>query len=207
VQDAAIMKWRILDKTPVYDGFFKLSRLRLQHDKFDGDEDLEITRELIDKGHAVGVLPYDPVRDEVVLVEQFRVGACEDESLNGTPWLIEVIAGYKESGESAEAVAIREAIEEADCHITDVQLLHQYYSSAGGSNEIIHVFFALTDTQGLGGIHGLDEEHEDIRVHVVSSEQAFKWLDSGRIDSAMPIIALQWFRMNRDRIRAEAGIA
>ena len=71
------------------------------------------------------------------------------------------------------------------------------------SIEQIDIYFARTETSGLGGIHGLDEEGEDIRVHVVSSETAFKWLDNGRVDSAMPVIALQWFRIHRDRIRQQ----
>ena len=199
------MKWRILDKSLVHDGFFKLFRIRLRHDKFDGSETPEIIRELIDKGHAVGVLPYDPVRDELVLIEQFRIGACDGANPSAA-WLTEVIAGYKEPGETAENVAAREALEEANCELRDIQLIHQYYSSSGGSNEQIHVFFALTDTEDLGGVHGLDEEHEDIKVHVVSSTQALEWLDIGKIDSAMPIIALQWFRMNRERIRAQTDI-
>ena len=95
----------------------------------------------------------------------------------------------------------REAEEEAGCKITDLIPVHHYYSSPGSSNEKIQIYFARTETEGLGGIYGIDEEGEDIRVHIVSSETAFEWLDSGRIDSALPIIALQWFRLNRDSIR------
>ena len=144
------------------------------------------------------MLPYDPVRDEVVLIEQFRVGAGDDPS---GPWLVEIIAGLKEPGETAEALIQREAMEEAGCKVSELIPLHRYYSSPGSCNEVIELFFARTDTKGLGGIHGIDEEGEDIRVCVVSSDTAFEWLDQGRIDSAMPIIALQWFRLNRDNIR------
>ena len=159
-----------------------------------------LTRELLDRGHAVAVLPYDPVRDEVVLIEQFRIGAGNDPS---GPWMIEIIAGLQEQDESADEVIHREAQEEAGCKISDLIPLHHYYSSPGSSNEQIHIYFARTETDGLGGIHGIDEEGEDIRVHVVSSETAFNWLDQGRLDSALPIIALQWFRLNRDRIRKQ----
>jgi ADP-ribose pyrophosphatase len=196
----ANMKWSIIKKNIRYKGFFKLTEVELQHDLFAGDKSPVLIREVIDRGHAVAVLPYDPVRDEVVLIEQFRIGAGEDSE---GPWLIEVIAGYQEPGESAEEVVHREALEEAGCRLSDVELMHRCYSSPGGSSERVTLFFARTDSSSIGGIHGLDEEGEDIRVHVVSSQQAFDWLDSGRIDSAMPIISLQWFRINRERIRQQ----
>ena len=194
----ANMKWSIIKKRIRHKGFFKLTEVELQHDLFAGGKSPVLVREIIDRGHAVAVLPYDPVRDEVVLVEQFRVGAGED---SDGPWLIEVIAGYQEPGESAEEVVHREALEEAGCLLRDVEPMHKCYSSPGGSNERVSLFFARTDSSEVGGIHGLDEEGEDIKVHVVSSQQAFDWLDSGRIDSAMPIISMQWFRINRERLR------
>ncbi len=192
------MKWEIINKKLLYNGFFKLELFRLRHDLFAGGQSPEITRELLDRKQAVAVLPYDPLRDEVVLIEQFRVGAGEDET---GPWVIETIAGYQESGESAEAVAHREAHEEAGCEVTDLELMHHYYSGPGSTNERIKIFLGRTESSDINGIHGLDEEGEDIKVHVISSEQAFDWLDSGRIDSAVPIIALQWFRLNIERIR------
>ena len=197
---SANMKWSTIKKKLRYAGFFKLTEVELQHDLFAGGQSPVLVREIIDRGHAVAVLPYDPVRDEIVLIEQFRIGAGED---SAGPWLIEVIAGYQEPGESAEDVVHREAFEEAGCQLSDVELMHRCYSSPGGSNEQVSLFFARTDSSDVGGIHGLDEEGEDIRVHVVPSQQAFEWLDSGRIDSAMPIISLQWFRLNRERIRQQ----
>ena len=196
----ANMKWSIIKKRIRHKGFFKLTEVELRHDLFAGGKSPVLIREIIDRGHAVAVLPYDPVRDEVVLVEQFRIGAGED---SDGPWIIEVIAGYREAGESAEEVVHREALEEAGCLLSDLEPMHQCYSSPGGSNERVSLFFARTDSSDVGGIHGLDEEGEDIKVHVVSSQQAFDWLDNGRIDSAMPIIAMQWFRLNRERIRQQ----
>lgn len=194
------MKWALVSNELLYNGFFKLYRYELRHDLFDGGESPVLVRELLDRYHAAAVLPYDPVRDEVVLIEQFRIGATEDAS---GPWVIEIIAGLVEPGETAQQLVHREAMEEAGCEISDVIPLHHYYSSPGSSNEKIQIYFARTDTTHVGGIHGIDEEGEDIRVHVVSSETAFDWLDQGRIDSALPIIALQWFRLNRENIRQQ----
>ena len=194
------MKWTVIKKESIYNGFFKLTGIQLQHDLFAGGQSRVLTRELLDRGQAIAVLPYDPVTDEVVLVEQFRIGAGEDES---GPWMMEIIAGYQEPGESAEGVARREAHEEAGCEVTELLPMYKYYSSPGGSNEQIQIFLGRTQSSGIEGIHGLDEEGEDIKVHVMKCQQAFDWLDDGRIDSAAPIIALQWFRLHRERIRSE----
>jgi ADP-ribose pyrophosphatase len=194
------MKWTVINKKLLYSGFFKLTGFELTHELFDGGDSPVLSRELLDRHHAAAVLPYDPVRDEVVLIEQFRIGAGDDPS---GPWVIEIIAGLVEAGETAEQLVHREAMEEAGCTVTDLVPVHRYYSSPGSSNEQIQIYFARTETDGLGGIHGIDEEGEDIRVHIVSSDTAFDWLDQGRIDSALPIIALQWFRLNRDRIRQQ----
>ena len=194
------MKWAIIKTKLLYSGFFKLTRIELQHDLFAGGQSPVLIRELIDRKQAVAVLPYDPVLDKIVLIEQFRIGAGDDEV---SSWVIETIAGYQEQGESTEAVVHREAHEEAGCQLTDLVPIHHYYSSPGSSNERIQLFLARTDSSVINGIHGLDEEGEDIKVHVISRQQAFDWLDSGRINSALPIIALQWFRLNYERICGE----
>ena len=194
------MKWSVIQQEILYKGFFKLTGIELRHDLFAGGQSKVLRRELLDRGQAVAVLPYDPLRDEIVLVEQFRIGAGEDET---SPWMIEIIAGYQEPGESAVDVVYREAQEEAGCELTDLLPVYQYYSSPGGSNEQIRIFLGRTDSSSINGIHGLDEEGEDIKVHVISVQQAFDWLDSGRINSAAPIIALQWFRLNHHRIRKQ----
>ncbi len=194
------MKWSIVDKKALYSGFFKLTRFDFKHDLFAGGVSKTLTRELLDRGQAAAVLPYDPLRDEVVLIEQFRIGAADDPS---GPWLIEIIAGLREPDESAEELIYREAKEEAGCEVSSLIPVHRYYSSPGSSNELIQLYFARTETASLGGVYGLEHEGEDIRVHIISSDTAFEWLDQGKIDSALPIIALQWFRLNREKIRRQ----
>lgn len=194
------MKWSIISDKLRYNGFFKVKVFTLKHDLFAGGESVLLSRELLDRGHAAAVLPYDPLRDEVVLIEQFRIGAGQDAS---GPWVIEIIAGLQEANETAEQVIHREAMEEAGCKVNSLIPVAHYYSSPGSSNEQIQIYFARTDSTNLGGIFGVDEEGEDIRVHVVSSATAFDWLAQGRIDSALPIIALQWFQLNRDKIRQQ----
>jgi ADP-ribose pyrophosphatase len=157
-----------------------------------------IERELFERGHAAAALLYDPGRDEVVILEQFRIGALEVE---GGPWLYEIVAGMIDAGESAAAVVRREAIEEAGCDILALEFICEYLVSPGGTSERISLYCAKVDAEGVGGIHGLDEENEDIRVQAVSFAEAWQWLEQGRINSASPIIAMQWLTMHRERLR------
>ena len=187
-----------------YKGFFRLLRLRLRHKLFAGGWSEEITRELFDRGHAVAVLPYDPVRDEVVLVEQFRVGAVYAE---GSPWLLEVVAGIVEEGESEEEVVRREAQEEAGLTLNKLTRVMSYFSTPGGCSERITVFIGEVDASQAASHAGLDSESEDIRVHRLPREQAMQWLADGKIDNATSIIALQWLELHRlksERVKAES---
>ncbi|VAW89328.1 ADP-ribose pyrophosphatase [hydrothermal vent metagenome] len=190
----------IIEKTICYKGFFSIARLRLRHRKYDGEWSDILTREIFERGHAVAVLPYDPVRDEVVLIEQFRVGALD---FPADPWLVEIVAGIIDEGESAEGVAHREMAEEAGCKIEQLEHVCDYLVSPGGTTESTALFCGKVDTIGVGGVHGLIDEGEDIKVSVVSYDEAVLLLNSGRINSASPIIALQWLILNRKRLQRE----
>ncbi|MCW8964075.1 MAG: NUDIX domain-containing protein [Gammaproteobacteria bacterium] len=192
------MRWTAVKQTTLYNGFLELQAIDLKHELYAGGESPVLRRELLSHGDVSAVLPYDPVRDELVLIEQFRIGSKDRE---GGPWVTEVIAGYQDSGETPEDVARRECREEADCRVTELWQMMRYYSSPGMSTERIYLYLARTSTESVGGIHGLDHEGEDIRVHVVSPLTAFEWLGNGRIDSAMPVIAVQWFQQHYDEIR------
>jgi ADP-ribose pyrophosphatase len=107
----------VLSRETAYRGFFSLEKLTLRHGLFGGGMSPPITRELIEKGDVSAVLLYDPALDRVVLIEQFRVGALRDPD---GPWMMEVVAGLIEAGESAEDVARREAMEEAGCAVLEL---------------------------------------------------------------------------------------
>lgn len=188
-QDAKVSKVETL-----YDGFFKMTRYTLSHRLFKGGWNVPFTREIFERGHAVAVLPYDPVREEFVLIEQFRAGAMETSE---NPWLIEVIAGIIDEGESMQDVVVREAKEEAGIDVTDLVQACSYLASPGGTTERLTVFMAKVDASNASGIHGLEYESEDILVHRVAEDDAKKWLESGIIDNAAAIIALQWFFIHK----------
>jgi len=182
----------------VYQGFFRMLRLRLRHRRFDGSWTGEMTRELFDRTACVGVLLYDPAADTVVLVEQFRIGTI---LRDGRHWLMEVVAGIIDDGETPEDVARREAEEEAGCTITDLVPIAGFYPTPGGCSEYLHLYCGRVDSRDIGGLHGLAEEHEDIRVHVLPADQAIAMADDGRIDNGAALVALFWLDRRKGELR------
>jgi len=159
-----------------------------------------ICRELFVRPDAVCVLPYDPQTDSVVLVEQFRIGALDK---SAEPWLLEIVAGLIDTDEMLEDVARREAIEEANLELHELIPVTSYYPSPGGSDERVYLYVGRCSTEGVGGVFGVPEEGEDIRVHVWPLEDALAAVQNGRIDNAASIIALQWLALNKQQIRAD----
>jgi ADP-ribose pyrophosphatase len=190
--------FEIVEEIPVYRGFFNLSRLRVRHTLFRGGWSELRDLELFHRGRCVGVLPYDPATDRVVLIEQFRVGAL---GVKPDPWLIEIVAGAVEDGETPEAVAHRETLEEAGCAIRELIRIGEFFPTPGACSERITLFLGLVDSEGAGGVYGLAEEHEDIRVEVLDFDEAFRGIETGRVDSGVAIVALQWLALNRERLR------
>jgi len=184
----------VLEKTICFEGFFRIEKYRLRHRLFSGDWSQPLVREVFERGHAAAVLPYDPIRDEVILIEQFRVGALDAQ--DGS-WLLEIVAGMIEAGETAQDVVKRESIEEANCIISDLIPLYDCFVSPGGTTERVALFCGRVDSTHAGGVHGAAEEGEDIKVHVVPLDTALTFLNSGKITSASAIIALQWLALNR----------
>lgn len=189
---------KIIAKESLHDGFFKVDRFNIQHQLFAGGHSETFSRELFERGEAAAVLLYDTTADVVILTEQFRIGAAFDSE--ASPWLLEVVAGMVETGEQADDVARREAQEEAGCIIHDLIPISSYWSSPGGTSEKIHLYCALLDSQGVGGIHGLDHEQEDILVRTIPFEQAYNAIASGEINNAATIIALQWLKLNQETL-------
>lgn len=187
----------ILDRELCHDGFFQLERYRLRHELFAGGMSSPVVRELFKRDHAVAALLYDPRLDRVVLIEQFRIGALHRPE---GAWMLETIAGIVEAGESFEDVVRREAVEEAGCEASDLIPLYDFYPAPGGSSERITLYLARTDASRAGGIHGLDHEGEDIKVHVMSLDEALGAIETGQVDSSYTIMALQWLAMNRQSV-------
>lgn len=183
-----------------YQGFYRLDRVQLKHRLFAGTMGPTISRELFVRPDAVCVLPYDPHTDSVVLVEQFRIGALDK---SPEPWLLEIVAGLIDTDERPEDVARREAREEADLELHELLPVMNYYPSPGGSDERVCLYVGRCSTEGVGGVFGVAEEGEDIRVHVWPLADALAAVQDGRIDNAASIIALQWLALNKQQVQAD----
>lgn len=194
--------WELVAREVAYEGFFRLVRYRVRHTLFEGGWSGELQREVFERGHAAAVLPYDPERDRVALVEQFRVGALE---APGGPWLLELVAGIVEAGETAAEVVRREAVEEAGCAVTELERICEYLVSPGGTTERTTLFAGRADLGDVSGVHGRADEHEDILVHVVDAATAVAMADDGRVNNAMGQIGLQWFARHREGLRRRWG--
>jgi ADP-ribose pyrophosphatase len=181
------------------DTFLRVDRLRLRHELFGGGFSDTMTRELLLRPRAVGVLLFDPVLEKVVLVRQIRIGMLDE---GQDPWLLELVAGMVEPGEQPQEVAARESLEEADLAPQNLVQISEYYNSPGISNERITLFCGRVDSAGAGGVFGLADEHEDIEVVVLDVEEAVSLVEAGKIHNAMTIIALQWLQLHRRELEA-----
>lgn len=194
----------ILGRETCYQGFFRIDRYRLRHRLAEGGWSAPVLRETFERGHAAAILPYDPVLDRVVLVEQIRMAplaAGED------PWMLEIPAGMIEAGESAAEVAVRECLEETGLNADGLIPIHSYYPSPGAATERIDLFCGRVDAAAPPARAGLSEEGEDIRVVPVAWAQAQALLTAGRINNAATLIALLWLAPRRDALRAQWEMA
>lgn len=188
----------ILARETAYRGYFRIDRYRLRHRLHGGGWSAEMVREVFERGHAVAVLLYDPDRDTLAMIEQFRVGAL---AAGVRPWLLEIVAGIIEDGETEEQVVRREAAEEAGCAIGELRHACTYLVSPGGATETVSVYVGRIDSQGVGGVHGMAAEGEDIRVVLVPAAEALAMLERGVFNNGAILIAMQWFALHRDTLR------
>jgi ADP-ribose pyrophosphatase len=185
----------IVSRDTAFQGFFAIDRIVLRHRLFAGGWSQDFSRELFRRDQAGGVLLYDPQADKLVMVEQFRVGLLD--AMDQSPWALELVAGILDDGETARDMALREVHEEAGLSIGTPEFICNYFNSPGGSTERITLLYAEVDASQASGIHGMADENEDIRVVVLSFDEAWQAFLSGRINNAMAIIALQWLRLKR----------
>ena len=196
----------VIEKTTPFQGYFRIDRYRLKHRLFEGNWGGEIVREVFERGHAAAVLLYDPDLDQLVMIEQFRVGAfaalgspwLNDDT---SPWLIETVAGIIEAGENPEQVVRREALEEAGCEITEIVPICNYLVSPGALTEFVFQFCGRVDSSHAKGIHGIADEGENIRVFTASTAEVFCMMDEGQIINSMTLIPLHWLRHNLVELR------
>lgn len=184
----------IKQQETLYQGFVRLDKFSLRHKLFAGGWSPAFTREVFSRSDAVGIVLYDPYQRKTLLVEQFRMGAL----LNAphSPWLLEIVAGLIDKDESPETVVHREAQEEAGIAIQELLPITTYWASPGAFSERVSLYCGKVDVTHAGGIHGVEGEHEDIRIHVVDVEEAYAAVRSGLICNSLTIIGIQWLQLN-----------
>jgi ADP-ribose pyrophosphatase len=192
----------IIRHDEIHRGFFRLERYHLKHRLYRGGWSAEIEREIFERGRTVGILLYDPDRDEVVLVEQFRLAA---HLANMPAWELEIVAGIVDkAGESEIELARRESREEAGLELIGEPIfIHRFMPSTGGCTEVVDLFVGRVDASTAGGIHGLADEHEDIKVVVMGFDEAMRHVRADAIKNGPTLLALYWLAAERDKLRRE----
>ena len=190
--------YRIESRETVFQGFFRITKLVVNHRLFGGGWSRLLGRELFQRGDAVGVLLYDPEHHRIGLVEQFRVGALND---HHGPWQYEVVAGMIEPGRTPEQVAEQELQEEAGIRVQKLLPITNYLVSAGGTDEKMHMFCGLCNLQDREGIFGADHEGEDIMFQVWPYDDVMKAQAEGLLNSAALTIGLFWLQLNIENLR------
>lgn len=192
----------ILKRETLYKGFVHLEKVQLKYRLFDGDQySAVVDREIVLRKQAAGVLVYNDKEQRFLLIEQFRVGAVD--YLSQTPWHLEVVAGLLDGDESPEACLYRESVEETGCEIRDLKHLFTFFPSAGGSNEIFHLYTAQAELPKDGSIFGLEDEGENIKVHLFHYHELDDLFTQHALTNAPVIIALQWLQQHIKQLHAK----
>ena len=181
-----------------FEGYFKVIRYFLRHTLHNGGMSDTISREVFERGQAGAVLPYDPQRDEVVLIRQFRAGTY---AAGRHPWTWEVVAGIIEENETAEALVRREMVEEADLAVGELLPIQNLMLTPGACSEACQIFLGRVDTAKAGGVFGLADEHEDILVKVMPFADAYAMVQRNEVDNAVAVVAVLWLALHRDEVR------
>ena len=193
----------LLEVRRPYTRYFAVEEQDLRFPKFSGGMSAPVSRAAFIGGDAVTVLPYDPVRDRVLLIEQFRFGPHVRH--DPRPWLLEPIAGRIDLGEAPEDTARREAVEEARLTIGDLHEIGRYYPSPGTLAEYLISYVGIADlSDGAAVIAGEETEAEDIKGHLVSFETLMDLVASGEAANAPLILSAQWIALNRESLRGQA---
>ncbi|MDO6590766.1 tellurium resistance protein [Loktanella sp. D2R18] len=193
----------VLAKRPPQGGFFRMQDIDVHHKRFDGSRSDPMRREIFIAVDAAFVLPYDPVRDKVILVEQVRMGPLMRNDPN--PWMLEPVAGIVDARETPEQAAHREAFEEAAVTLDHLEPISAFYASPGSTTDYFYTYIGLCDLpQTTSYLGGLAEEGEDIRLHPMTFDAALALADSGEIQVGPLVLMLNWLARHHDRLRAMA---
>ncbi len=195
----------VLSSERRHDGFHKVDYLSVRHQGFDGTVNAPVSREVVRRGEIAVIVPYDPIRDVVVLTRQWRIGAFAAKDLphcpeDLSPWVLETPAGYVDAGETPLKAARRELMEETELEAKHLEQIGRVVTNPGISDEIAFLFYAEVNASNSTYQSGHEGEGEDILVTCVPAEEAFALMDRWEIQKATSLLALNWLRGNRPRL-------
>ena len=184
------LKYKIINKKNLYSGFFSLNKYEFIHEKHNGEWTSTVEREVFSGAHVSSLLPYDPIKKEIILIQQFRAGALSRYDEN---YLLEIVAGIVDEGENPEQTAIRECFEETGCEVKKIHPIQSYFPAPGSSESYYHLY--LGEIQAFDGerIKGLEKENEDILVKSFNIDEVRQMLKEKKIMNGLTLVALQWF--------------
>ena len=184
------LKYKIINKKNLYSGFFSLNKYEFIHQKHNGEWTDKIEREIFSGGHVSTLLPYDPIKKDIILIKQFRAGVL---SRYDKDYLYEIVAGIIDEGENPEKTAKRECFEETGCEVKNIHPIHSYFPAPGSSESYYHLY--LGEIQAFDGerIRGLEKENEDILVKSFKVDEVRQMLKEKKIINGLTLVALQWF--------------
>tara|TARA_B100001057_G_scaffold304056_1_gene304235 strand:+ start:142 stop:720 length:579 start_codon:yes stop_codon:yes gene_type:complete len=183
------LKYKIINKKNLYSGFFSLNKYEFVHKKHNGEWTNTVEREVFSGAHVSTLLPYDPIKKEIILIKQFRAGVLS----RYDDYLYEIVAGIIDEGENPEETAVRECFEETGCEVKKIHPIQSYFPAPGSSESYYHLY--LGEIQAFDGerIKGLENENEDILVKSFKVDEVRQMLKENKIINGLTLIALQWF--------------
>ena len=184
------LKYKILNKINLYSGFYSLNKYEFIHQKHDGEWTDKVQREVFSGAHVSTLLPYDPIKKEIVLIQQFRAGVI---SRYDDDYLYEIVAGIIEEGENAEETAKRECLEETGCEVKKITPIQGYFPAPGSSESYYELFLGEIISFDGVRIKGLESENENILVKSFKINEVKEMLKNNQITNGSTLITLQWF--------------
>ena len=184
------LKYKIINKKNLYSGFFSLNKYEFTHEKHNGEWTDIVGREIFSGATVSTLLPYDPIKKEIILIQQFRAGVLSRGEEN---YFYEIAAGIIDQGENPEDTAIRECYEETGCEVKKIHPIQSYFPAPGSSEEYYYLYLGEVEAFTGERIKGVADENEDILVKSFKIEDVRQMLKEKKIKNGLTLVALQWF--------------
>ena len=190
------MDYKIENEKHAYSGFLKVLKADVTHKSVDGKKMITASRECLERGDSVAVLAYESSSDSFLFTKQFRYPSARRES----PWMLELVAGSIDKGETEGKAARREVLEEIGYEINSLHKIVTYFPSPGGCSEQIHLFFTeVSSGQQIQSGGGKASEKEDIEIIKISKQETKRMLQNNEFNNSISLIGLQWYFLNKSQ--------